>query len=105
MDAPDRAEVVVITGASAGVGRATALAFARRLARNGFDSQQTLEAADPERPANLWNPLPGDHGAHGRFDDRAASSSPHFWFTTHRRWIFGFGLPVVASIAIGRKLR
>ena len=43
----------------------------RRLARAGYDAQQTDEPADPARPHNLWRPLAGDHGAHGRFDDRA----------------------------------
>jgi short-subunit dehydrogenase len=47
----------------------------RVLARTGFDSQQTSEPAKPDRPANLWEPVPGDWGAHGRFDDRAKKTS------------------------------
>ena len=43
----------------------------RYLALTGFDSQQTSQPADPHRPNNLWNPLPGDHGAHGRFAARS----------------------------------
>jgi NAD(P)-dependent dehydrogenase (short-subunit alcohol dehydrogenase family) len=43
------------------------------LGDTGFDSQQV------ERPVragdNLWEPLPGDHGCHGSFDDRARSTS------------------------------
>jgi NAD(P)-dependent dehydrogenase (short-subunit alcohol dehydrogenase family) len=46
----------------------------RRLARTGYDAQQTCEPSD-HGPDNLMRPLPGDHGAHGRFDDRARSSS------------------------------
>jgi NAD(P)-dependent dehydrogenase (short-subunit alcohol dehydrogenase family) len=49
------------------------------LARTGFDSQQTNEPADPNRPDNLWHPLPGDRGAHGRFADRSSSTSPQTW--------------------------
>ena len=49
------------------------------LARTGFDSQMTDEPADPDRPHNLWEPVPGDHGAHGvlrrRARERAAPSS------------------------------
>ena len=79
-------QVIVITGASAGVGRATVRAFARRgadialIARGldglegarrdvefeggrAYDSQQTEQPADPDRPCNLWTPLAGDHGA------------------------------------------
>jgi NAD(P)-dependent dehydrogenase (short-subunit alcohol dehydrogenase family) len=51
----------------------------RYLARTGFDSQETDVPADPDRPNNLWHPLPGDHGAHGRFGDRSWDSSPQTW--------------------------
>ncbi|HZA55744.1 MAG TPA: hypothetical protein VE616_15960 [Candidatus Udaeobacter sp.] len=30
------------------------------LARNGYEAQQTHEPASPDRPDNLWTPLPGD---------------------------------------------
>lgn len=56
----------------------------RYLARNGYESQQTDEPVDPDRPHNLWEPLPGDRGAHGRFDDRATTHSTYTWWTTHR---------------------
>jgi short-subunit dehydrogenase len=49
------------------------------LARTGFDSQQTDEPADPNAPNNLWQPLPGDHGAHGRFADRTSRTSLQTW--------------------------
>src|SRR5438309_9088393 len=49
------------------------------LAKNGFDSQQYDGAADPNRPDNLYQPLPGDHGAHGAFDARAKSWSLEAW--------------------------
>jgi short-subunit dehydrogenase len=35
------------------------------LARTGYHSQQHDGAEDPNRPDNLWQPVPGDHGAHG----------------------------------------
>jgi NAD(P)-dependent dehydrogenase (short-subunit alcohol dehydrogenase family) len=56
----------------------------RYLAKTGFASQQTKEPADPGRPNNLWEPLPGDHGAHGRFDSRAHPFSIELWLRTHR---------------------
>jgi NADP-dependent 3-hydroxy acid dehydrogenase YdfG len=43
----------------------------RYLARTGYRSQQTREPAELSRKDNLWSPLPGDQGAHGRFDRRA----------------------------------
>ncbi|MEW6332704.1 MAG: SDR family oxidoreductase [Thermodesulfobacteriota bacterium] len=57
----------------------------RVLARSGYDSQQHDGPDDPDRPHNLWEPLKGDHGAHGGFDDRARPRSLQLWLTTHRR--------------------
>lgn len=53
----------------------------RILARLGFDGQQS--ALPPAPQNNLFNALPGDRGAHGRFDAEAASRSPHLWAATH----------------------
>ncbi|MBA3882708.1 MAG: SDR family oxidoreductase [Chthoniobacterales bacterium] len=54
------------------------------LASNGYDGQQTSEPEDPGRPNNLFEPVPGDHGAHGSFDARAWSASPQFWASKNR---------------------
>lgn len=54
------------------------------LARHGFASQLTDEPVDPDRPHNLYTPLPGDHGAHGRFDARASRRCLQLWLTRHR---------------------
>lgn len=56
----------------------------RYLARKGYTAQQTDEPAEPDRPDNLWQPLPGDFGAHGRFDHRAKASSRQLWIDLHR---------------------
>lgn len=53
------------------------------LSRNGYKSQQTDEPRDTTRPHNLWEPVPGDHGAHGEFDDRAKDSSWHLEVNKH----------------------
>ncbi len=47
----------------------------------------TDEPEDPERPDNLWQPLPGDHGAHGRFDQIANATSWQLQADLHRGWI------------------
>ena len=57
------------------------------LARNGVLAQQTDEAADPDRPDNLFEAVPGNFAAHGRFDDRARDGSPQLWATRNRRWL------------------
>jgi NAD(P)-dependent dehydrogenase (short-subunit alcohol dehydrogenase family) len=76
----------------------------RYLARNGYDSQQTDEPAEPRRRDNLWEPLPGDRGVHGSFGYRATSFSPHFWLNTHRGWVtLGLGLTALASTVIARR--
>ncbi len=51
----------------------------RYLARTGYQSQQTDEPAERNRPDNLWKPLPGDYGAHGRFGNRSTNTSPLTW--------------------------
>ena len=48
----------------------------RYLARTGFASQQSDEPENPNRPDNLFEPVPGPFDAHGRFDDRAHGRSP-----------------------------
>jgi NADP-dependent 3-hydroxy acid dehydrogenase YdfG len=47
----------------------------RYLARTGYDSQQLDEPVEPGRRDNLFRPIEGDHGAHGRFDGRASAHS------------------------------
>jgi NAD(P)-dependent dehydrogenase (short-subunit alcohol dehydrogenase family) len=52
----------------------------RYLAATCVDAQQTNEREDPDRPDNLWEPVDDerDHGAHGRFEDRARDFSASF---------------------------
>jgi len=69
------------------------------LSRTGYEGQQTDEPADPNRLHNLWEPVPGDHGAHGVFDDRAKDRSWQLWATTHRGWLVLAGAGI-ASAAI-----
>ena len=77
------------------------------LARNGFDAQQTDEPEDPDRPHNLWHPVDDDRdvGIHGRFDDRAHSTSWQLWLTERRAAVLtllaGAGLLALAT-ATGR---
>ncbi len=74
----------------------------------GYESQQTDEPIDPNRPNNLWEPVPGDHGAHGIFDERASSFSPQLWANMNRGWLTAFaglGLAGVACAALWRRKR
>jgi NAD(P)-dependent dehydrogenase (short-subunit alcohol dehydrogenase family) len=74
-----------------------------RLAQSGYESQQTDQPEDPNRPDNLWQPVEGDRGAHGRFDDRAEVVSPELWLAKHRphgrQWLVVAGAAGVAGTA------
>jgi hypothetical protein len=59
------------------------------LGRTAVKGQQTSEKADPDKPTNLYEPVGGDPGAHGRFDDRVHDFSPQLWTSLHREWIVG----------------
>jgi hypothetical protein len=75
----------------------------RYLARTGFDSQQTDEAVDgAARPDNLFEPVPGDHGAHGQFDAQAAGSSVELRLSKRKRGLLAMaGLTTVAAAVAG----
>jgi NAD(P)-dependent dehydrogenase (short-subunit alcohol dehydrogenase family) len=62
------------------------------LGKTGIQSQQTDEPADPNAPNNLYEPLPGDRGAHGRFDRLAHGFSMQLWLDQHRGWLALGGL-------------
>lgn len=47
----------------------------RYLGWTGYKGQQDSEPVEPGRQDNLWSPVEGDRGAHGRFDDTARDSS------------------------------
>ena len=74
----------------------------RVLARDGYDSQQTDVPDDPNRPHNVWQPLPGDHGAHGRFDDRARSRSLHITLNRYRDPLLAAGALLLGAALVGR---
>jgi NAD(P)-dependent dehydrogenase (short-subunit alcohol dehydrogenase family) len=56
----------------------------RKLAFEAFDGQQSDQPIGPDRRDNLYHPVAGDHGAHGRFDSKAIDWSAQLWLTTHR---------------------
>lgn len=71
----------------------------RYLAKTGYESQQYDGREDPNRPNNLWEPVPGDHGAHGAFDSRATEHSSELWLETHTGWLaLAAGLGIFGTI-------
>jgi NAD(P)-dependent dehydrogenase (short-subunit alcohol dehydrogenase family) len=68
------------------------------LARHGYEAQQTDEPVEPGRRDNLWEPVPGDHGAHGEFDSRSKGHSVQFWLSKNRGWLAIAGLVLTGAV-------
>ncbi|HVW13355.1 MAG TPA: SDR family oxidoreductase [Mucilaginibacter sp.] len=69
------------------------------LGKTGYQGQQTDEPADANRKDNLYEPIPGDHGAHGDFGAQAWDFSPQFWAASHKT--VTWGATALAGFAIG----
>ena len=71
----------------------------RYLASAGYKGQITDEPVSPNAPANLFEPVPGNYAAHGRFDDRARSGSWEMFTDRHRAAFWAAaGLGLVAVV-------
>jgi NAD(P)-dependent dehydrogenase (short-subunit alcohol dehydrogenase family) len=66
----------------------------RYLARSAYAGEQFDGMRDPKQPDNLWEPVSGDHGEHGDFDDRAHARSQELWVSKNRNWL----LPAMAGV-------
>jgi NADP-dependent 3-hydroxy acid dehydrogenase YdfG len=75
----------------------------RVLASEAYRGQHTNEPLPAGRRDNLYEPVPGDHGAHGRFDARSRRRSTQLWLTTHRALIGGLGLALAAAALLRRR--
>jgi len=69
----------------------------RYLARTGYRGQLTQEA-NPGGPDNLFAPVAGDRGAHGRFAALARRQSAAFWMVRHRGLLAAGVVAVVATL-------
>ena len=70
----------------------------RYLAKSGYTGQLSDLPSDPDAPGNLFEPVTGAFGAHGRFDDRARAGSWEMAVSRHHQaaWV-----GVFIGIAIG----
>lgn len=73
------------------------------LARHGYRSELTSQAAIEGRPDNLYDPVDTDPGAHGRFDDRSLTSVP----AADPRWLklgiaAALGTVLVGAVTVAR---
>jgi NAD(P)-dependent dehydrogenase (short-subunit alcohol dehydrogenase family) len=71
------------------------------LGKTGYKAQQRKELDSPDRPNNVWHPVPTTLGAHGPFDKRSRPFSLEAQISKHRGW-FVLGCGVVGA-AIGAK--
>jgi NAD(P)-dependent dehydrogenase (short-subunit alcohol dehydrogenase family) len=103
----DRRQVLVggSTVATIAADRAFPAILDRYLGRTGVDSQQTEQAEDRDRPHNLYEPVAGDRGPHGRFDDRAKDRSVQLWLTTHRGALAAAGIAAATGAFLARRMR
>ena len=70
------------------------------LVRNGWKGQHTGEDKPVGSPDNLFEPLPGDHGARGRFSSRSRKTT--LWTSLRlRRWLVGTALVGVGLATMG----
>jgi short-subunit dehydrogenase len=73
----------------------------RYLARAGYSGQLSREPADPAAPSNLFEPVPGDHGARGRFDNSAVPRSAALWASMHKgSLVAGVGMVALALLSL-----
>jgi hypothetical protein len=63
----------------------------RLLLRDGWRAQHTDELKPTDSPDNLFRPLPGDPGAHGRFDGCSRTTTAWTWLRL-RRGLIGAGM-------------
>ncbi len=68
----------------------------RVLLKSGWTGQTTGEPKPKDAPDNLFETIPGDPGAHGRFDDKAREST--LWTSLRlRRWLVGGAVAVAGA--------
>jgi short-subunit dehydrogenase len=77
----------------------------RLLARKAIKGQMSGEAVTGARSDNLFEPVAGDFGAHGRFDDRAASRSIGISSTALRGGLAAVALALCAGALAYRAMR
>ena len=68
------------------------------LAKSGYTGQLTDQPSDPNAPGNLFEPVAGPYGAHGRFDGRARTASWEMFTSRHRDAV---RVGVLAGLAAG----
>ena len=69
----------------------------RYLATAGYSGQLAEQPTAPNAPANLFDPVRGNYGAHGRFDDQSGDRSSEMFTDRHKAAVV---IAVAAVIAL-----
>jgi NAD(P)-dependent dehydrogenase (short-subunit alcohol dehydrogenase family) len=69
------------------------------LAKTGYSAQQADQYVNGDRPDNLFAPVEGDRGAHGRFGAGSRRRSSLLWLGKHRRALGAATLAGAGAIA------
>ena len=72
----------------------------RYLAKSGYSGQLEDQPTDPAMPSNLFEPVPGNYGAHGRFDSRHPRTRSWEMFTSRHRTAFWAGMALAAGTGL-----
>lgn len=78
----------------------------RYLASAGYKGQLTEKLLPANAPANLFEPVKGDYGAHGRFDDKAKLGSWEMFTDRHRTAFWaaaGIGATLLGAHLLAKK--
>jgi short-subunit dehydrogenase len=71
------------------------------LGTHAYDAQQTSQPVEPDRPDNLFHPVPGNYAAHGIFTQTSKNFSLQTWADLHR---LPLGLAAAAVAGFGALL-
>lgn len=75
------------------------------LGKKGYESQQTDEPEQRDRPSNLWETVPGPFAAHGSFDARATYSKNQLWLVQNKWALAWIAAGLTAAGAAVRRVR
>ncbi|MHB1958981.1 MAG: SDR family oxidoreductase [Acidobacteriaceae bacterium] len=75
----------------------------RDMGETGYRALQPGVPDDPNRPNNLWDYVPGRHGAQGPFDRKSCSFSPQVFLDLHHKWFAAGGAALVTALVVAYK--
>jgi NAD(P)-dependent dehydrogenase (short-subunit alcohol dehydrogenase family) len=77
----------------------------RYVAKQAWDGQLADQPVNGDRPDNLFDPVEGDRGAHGRFEKGTRTRSPLLWLGKHRKAIGAAAIAGAGAVAAAVKAR